>query len=155
MELTTGHQTAEKRQIPWKNVGCLTWIKLVTTHDESDGIYSLYIVDTEFFSLNIEGHLVAIDEISGIFDHTEDCTAQIEMDRNLHVPLHQKLHIYALSLLRKNTPLSLLCLECSQWADEKWGKQPGNIHAWFCLTIHDTSSLYHTIMAWNSTVISC
>jgi len=32
-----GRFASKKRQMPWKNVGCLSWIKLVTTHSESDG----------------------------------------------------------------------------------------------------------------------
>jgi hypothetical protein len=32
-----GRLASKKRQIPWKNVGCLSWIKLVTTHSETDG----------------------------------------------------------------------------------------------------------------------
>jgi len=36
-----GRLTSKKCQIPWKNVGCLSWIKLVTMHSKIDG-YSLF-----------------------------------------------------------------------------------------------------------------
>ena len=35
---TTGRFAGKARQIPWKNVGCLSWVKVVTTHDEINGI---------------------------------------------------------------------------------------------------------------------
>src|ERR1700678_3014719 len=38
---TTGRFAAEKRQVPWKNVGCMSWIKLTTTHDTQRSIYFL------------------------------------------------------------------------------------------------------------------
>jgi hypothetical protein len=37
----TGRHTSKPRQIPWKNVDCLSWIKLTTVHDEQNGIFNL------------------------------------------------------------------------------------------------------------------
>src|SRR6266576_1522600 len=89
--------------------------------------------------------MVAIDEISGIYDHTDECTAQIEMERNPCLPLHADLREFALSLLRKNVPLSLLRSECSAWAQARWSGLPGDNFARYCLTTHDISSLYRSI----------
>ena len=40
---TAGRLAGKKRQIPWKNVGCLSWVKLVTTHDENNGSPPFYL----------------------------------------------------------------------------------------------------------------
>ena len=89
--------------------------------------------------------MIAIDEISGICDHSDDCAAQIEMERDPRLPLHSELREYALSLLRKNVPLSLLRSECSAWAQRQWPGLSGNNSSRYCLTTHDVSSLYRTI----------
>ena len=89
--------------------------------------------------------MVAIDEISGVYDHTDECTAQVEMERNPRLPLHADLREFALSLLRKNVPLSLLRSECSAWAQARWPGLPGDNFARYCLTAHDISSLYRSI----------
>jgi hypothetical protein len=34
---TTGQLASKERQIPWKNVGCMSWVKLVTTHVADEG----------------------------------------------------------------------------------------------------------------------
>lgn len=34
---TEGQNPSKKRQMPWKNVGCLSWIKLITTHNNDNG----------------------------------------------------------------------------------------------------------------------
>ncbi|KAF6743082.1 hypothetical protein DFP72DRAFT_1080829 [Ephemerocybe angulata] len=99
---TAGRHASKKRQMPWKNVGCLVWVKLVTVHEPE------------------HGNMIAIDEISGILDHSEACSNQIEMDRNPTVPLNAELRDHALALLRKHVPVSLLQSECAAWADEKW-----------------------------------
>ncbi|KAL4062260.1 hypothetical protein J3A83DRAFT_4195542 [Scleroderma citrinum] len=49
------------------------WIKLVTTHNEHD---------TE------NRMLLCIDEILGVFDHTDACQQLMEMDHNPQIPLH-------------------------------------------------------------------
>jgi len=89
--------------------------------------------------------MIVIDKISGIYDHTDECTAQIEMERNLRLPLHSELREFALSLLWKNVPLSLLRSKCSAWAQTRWPGLPGNNCARYCLTTHDISSLYRSI----------
>ncbi|KAF8880970.1 hypothetical protein BD779DRAFT_1675634 [Infundibulicybe gibba] len=130
---TIGRRAAKEnnRQVPWKNVSCWCWIKLVTTHDEhhSEDINAV----------------VAIDEISGLFDHSIACEEQIEMDRNPRIPLHPELRLYALSLLYNNSPLSLLRSECLKWAQNKWGDLPGDKHFRYKLNNHDSSSLYRTM----------
>jgi len=76
-----GRLASKRHQIPWKNVSCLSWIKLVTTHSETDS-YSLSFFNgiTEYWCIYPDGWLLAIDEISGIIDHSDDCTSQIEME---------------------------------------------------------------------------
>lgn len=34
---TAGRFASKERQIPWRNVGCMSWIKLTTTHINDDG----------------------------------------------------------------------------------------------------------------------
>ena len=33
-----GRHVAKKRQVPWADVGCLSWIRLITLHDKSNGV---------------------------------------------------------------------------------------------------------------------
>jgi hypothetical protein len=89
--------------------------------------------------------MIAIDEITGFFDHSELCLEQIEMERNPRIPLHPELREYGLGLLRKNVPLSLLRSECLSWGENKWGALSGNNNFRYKLTSHDTSSLYRSI----------
>jgi len=67
------------------------------------------------------------------------------MDRNPWIPLNPELWNFALEILRKNTPLSLLCSECTVWAEKKWLGLVSDKHSRYQLTTHDTSSLYHSI----------
>ena len=90
--------------------------------------------------------MIAIDEISGIYDHTDDCSAQTEMECNPRLPLNSELCEYALALLHKNVPLSLLCSECSTWAQTHWPGIPGTNTSHYYLTAHDVSSLYRSIL---------
>ena len=89
--------------------------------------------------------MIAIDEISGILDHTDACKEQIEMDRNPRVPLCPELRDFALCLLRKSTPLSLLRSECTTWAENRYPGITGNKTHRYRLTTHDSSSLYRTV----------
>lgn len=92
--------------------------------------------------------MIAVDEISGILDHSDLCDEQTVMERDPCVPLHPELRAYALGLLRKNTPLALLRTECLAWAEKRWPSAgPGNNQARFQLTLHDSCSLYRTIAA--------
>ncbi|KAF8176180.1 hypothetical protein K438DRAFT_1770710 [Mycena galopus ATCC 62051] len=118
------------RQIPWPNIGCLAFIKIITLHD-----------------MQQDGRLIAIDQISGALDHSPACDAIIEMERNPRVGLHPDLREYALSLLRKNAPISLIRSECATWAKEKWGTSPGDTSFCYILTAHDSTSLYRSYAA--------
>ena len=89
--------------------------------------------------------MIAVDEISGILDHSDSCKDQIEMDRNPRVPLSPELRNYALDLLREKTPLPLLRSKTTSWAEKKWPGLPGDSYFRYRLTLHDASSLYRTI----------
>jgi hypothetical protein len=89
--------------------------------------------------------MLAIDEISGVFDHSAACDEQIEMERNPRIPLHPELRTYALEELREQCPLYLLHTKCANWVEQKWPGLVGNNHSRFCLTSHDSLSLYRTI----------
>jgi len=89
--------------------------------------------------------MLAIDKISGIFDHSEVCIEQIEMERDPRIPLHPDLRKFALEQLRKNSPLALLRSECATWANQRWSNSVGDKSFRFRLTTHDTTSLYRTI----------
>jgi hypothetical protein len=41
---TTGRLASKERQIPWKNVGCMSWVKLLTTHVAGEGLALTFIV---------------------------------------------------------------------------------------------------------------
>ncbi|KAJ7799023.1 hypothetical protein B0H14DRAFT_3886261 [Mycena olivaceomarginata] len=122
--------SAATRQIPWPDVGCLVFIKIVSLHD-----------------LQRDGQLIAIDHISGVLDHSPACEDIIEMSRNPRVGLHPELREYALSLLRKKAPISLIRSECATWAKEKWGSSPGDSSFRYILTPHDSTSLYRSYAA--------
>ncbi|RDB27252.1 hypothetical protein Hypma_004515 [Hypsizygus marmoreus] len=118
----------ERRLISWRNVCCCSWIRVVTTHEDSPG-----------------GRMLTIDEISGILDHSTACTEVQEMDRNPSIGLHPELRNYALSLLRDNIPLTQLQHLCKKWAMARWNDCTGDNISRFHLNEHDSSSLYRTL----------
>ncbi|KIL54860.1 hypothetical protein M378DRAFT_18475 [Amanita muscaria Koide BX008] len=120
----------DRRLIPWKDVSCFSWIRLVTTHDENDE-------NTK--------RLLAIDEISGVLDHSPSCKQIVEMDRDASIPLHPELKAFALSLLYNSIPLTQLRQMCKQWAVQRWGDAQGDNHFRFRLNHHDPSSLYRKV----------
>ena len=112
-------------------------------HHRSNKITKLWLDKIKRSDHN--SHMIAIDTISGIFDHSERCMAQIEMDWNPPVALHPELREYALFLLRESTPLYLLRFKCATWAEQKWSNQVGDSQYRFQLSSHDSSFLYRTI----------
>ncbi|KAG1765864.1 hypothetical protein EV702DRAFT_1050858 [Suillus placidus] len=124
---TAGTNGSKLQEIPWKNVGCLVWVKVIATHFTSDN------------------SLVVIEEVSGIFDHSSACEAELEMDHDPCIPLHPELREFALALLRLNTPLMQLQEQCHSFAKQKWGDLAGDTHARYMLMSHDSTSLYRTI----------
>ncbi|KAG2149230.1 hypothetical protein DEU56DRAFT_924695 [Suillus clintonianus] len=70
---TAGTNGSKLREIPWKDVGCLVWVKVIATHFTSDS------------------SLAIIEEVSGIFDHSSACEAELEMDHDPRIPLHPEL----------------------------------------------------------------
>ena len=41
---TTGRFASKERQILWKNVGCMSWVKLLTTHVAGEGLAPSFII---------------------------------------------------------------------------------------------------------------
>ncbi|KAJ3515621.1 hypothetical protein NMY22_g14404 [Coprinellus aureogranulatus] len=131
-----GRRATEKRQMPWRNVGCLVWVKLVTTHE----IVAVGKETTFKF--------LAIDQITGIFDHSDACDAQVVMDRDPRVPIHPDLRTYVLGLLREKTPLYLVRKKALEWSKNKWpNEEAGNNLFRFRLTHYDSCSLYRALNA--------
>ncbi|PBK70253.1 hypothetical protein ARMSODRAFT_1036416, partial [Armillaria solidipes] len=117
-----------KRQIPWKNVGCLSYIRLITMHDELNN-----------------GIIVAVIELSGIFDHSTACQEQTEMVRDPRLPLDPAIRDLALNLLRQNIPMHVVHSKCKEHMKENLGSHQGDkIHRFF-LTSYDSTSLYRTL----------
>ncbi|KAG0692955.1 hypothetical protein DFH29DRAFT_985619 [Suillus ampliporus] len=122
--------SADNCEIPWDNIDCLAWLQLITTYDISD---------------DENPRLLTIDEISGIFDHGEQCQELVEMLHNPRIPLHPDMREYALGLLRRNIPLTQLQHMCREWGKAKWGLTPGNNHYRYMLSDHESSSMYRTL----------
>ncbi|KAJ6557769.1 hypothetical protein B0H19DRAFT_945764 [Mycena capillaripes] len=134
---TTGHHTGNHRDMPWKDVGCMFWVKLISTHHGKKDGTNLHL----FIHLEI----LTIDEVAGEFTHFAECQAQTEMELNPRIPLHPELREYALSLLQICVPLSQLKQLCRTWAETKWGVVPGDHSFRFVLSNHETTSLYQTL----------
>ncbi|RXW16666.1 hypothetical protein EST38_g9180, partial [Candolleomyces aberdarensis] len=128
----TGRFAAEKRQIPWEDVGCPFWIKLVTVHERRD-------------ASRVFGSMLGIDEISGILGHSEKCLETMEMEHDPTIPLHPDVRDYALKLLQNKAPISLLRSECAKYSEERWPGSPGDNHFRYRLAPYDSSSLYRTV----------
>jgi len=62
--------------------------------------------------------LLCIDEMSGVFDHTDACQQLTEMDRNPRIPLHPDIRNFALELLWMSVPLTQLQQRCHDYAKE-------------------------------------
>lgn len=52
--------------------------------------------------------MLCINEISGIFDHTETCDLLVEMTCTPRIALHPDIRTYALSLLELQVPITQL-----------------------------------------------
>lgn len=89
--------------------------------------------------------MLAINEISSVFDHSAACDKQIEMECNPCIPLHPEIQTYALEQLCEQCSLYLLHIKCANWVERKWPGLMGNNHSQFHLTSHDSSSLYRPI----------
>ncbi|KAL1756899.1 hypothetical protein FB107DRAFT_210336 [Schizophyllum commune] len=124
-----GAKKADKRHIPWTYVGCLSFVTVITMHD---------IEDRRF---------LAVDSVSGILDHSDDCNIEIEMFKQPPIPLHPDVRAYALQLLRDHEPLYLVRTKCAAFAVTRFGGSPGDNHYRFVLANHETASLYRSITA--------
>ena len=89
--------------------------------------------------------LLAVNEISGILEHSDACKDMIQMDRKPSIPLHHELREYALSLLRDRVPISRVRLLCREWSIKRWGGSPGDAHHRYVLMEHESTSLYRTL----------
>ncbi|KAG0707973.1 hypothetical protein DFH29DRAFT_994602 [Suillus ampliporus] len=127
-----GKRPSKDQQIGWENITCISWIKIVSTHDDMD---------------KNSKKMLCIDEIAGIFDHTEACESLLEMDCNPQIGLHPEIRTFALSLVKLQVPITQLQQCCHEFAKDKFGDAPGNTHHRFILNDHETTSLYHTYFA--------
>ncbi|KAJ7149105.1 hypothetical protein C8R46DRAFT_916478, partial [Mycena filopes] len=124
---TSGRLASKKREIAWENVDCGCWFRITTTHYEPTHM------------------LLTIDEILGDFTHSATCLDKDTMNRSPRIPLHPLVRDYALSLLRKNIPLTQLRQHCREFSHARWGVEVGDAVHRYVLTDHETTSLYRTI----------
>ncbi|KAM6494944.1 hypothetical protein JOM56_009567, partial [Amanita muscaria] len=122
-----GHYPSKKRLMPWKNIKCSMYARVVSTHDSS------------------KDKVLAINEIAGILEHSDACQDVIQMDQKPSIPLHPELWEYALSLLRDRIPISRVRILCREWSMSKWGNSPGDVHHCYVLMSYESTSLYRTL----------
>ncbi|KAK7050167.1 hypothetical protein R3P38DRAFT_3306410 [Favolaschia claudopus] len=118
-----GRHASGKRQMGWENVGCGAWFRLTSTHDVTDKENPI---------------LLTIDHILGDFTHSPQCLETDTMSRNPRIALEPALREFALSLLRKNTPLPQLRQQCREFSRARWesgipqrSTPENNLHLWF------------------------
>ncbi|KAI4517100.1 hypothetical protein K525DRAFT_211665, partial [Schizophyllum commune Loenen D] len=116
------------RQMAWPDVGCTSWVRLTTLHDGRQG-----------------GAVVMIYLIGGILDHTDECNDIQELPRTPRLPLETGLRNYALSLLRENTPPSLIRIKVQQRAIELFGNDIGTTQHRYHLTANEFTSLRRSV----------
>ncbi|KAL6301041.1 hypothetical protein BKA93DRAFT_752298 [Sparassis latifolia] len=134
MDNTTGWHPSTRRDIPWANVGCLAWLRLITTYDQEHMLH-----------IHKEKWLIAINEVHA-------CLEEIEMTRNPSIPLHPEVREYALSLFRKSYTLTLVRSHCRDWAVARFSpKLPesdilyDNDSFQYIMNDHETTLLYRTL----------
>ncbi|KAH6884047.1 hypothetical protein BKA70DRAFT_1446097 [Coprinopsis sp. MPI-PUGE-AT-0042] len=121
-----GRFASKKRQMPWANVGCQFHVVMISTH-------------------LMDGKFLAIDSLTGLFDHTAACNALVKMDHDPLMPLHPEIRNHALDLLRMKSSLHTLRHECKKYANECFpGKSGDNVYR-YELEFHDSSLLYQTL----------
>ncbi|KAL1742334.1 hypothetical protein HDZ31DRAFT_16905, partial [Schizophyllum fasciatum] len=116
------------RQMAWPDVGCTGWVHLITLHDARIG-----------------GAVVMIYFIGGILDHTEECSNIRELFRTPRHPLEPGLRAYALTLLRENTPSSLIRIKIQERALRNFGNDVGTTQHRYHLTANEFTSLRRTV----------
>jgi hypothetical protein len=126
------------------------YARVVSTHDERDpNSNSILIIALHIAALNAgcfaDKHLLIIDEISGLLEHSPECLKALVMTQNPTIPLHPELREHALSLLRNLVPIGRVRLLCTSWAQERWGTSPGDNQYRFTLVEYESTSLYRTL----------
>ncbi|KAM6493913.1 hypothetical protein JOM56_010274 [Amanita muscaria] len=116
-----GRYPSKKRFRPWKNVKCNMYARVISTHGSSE--------------------ILAINEVSGILEHSDACQDIIQMDRKPAIPLHPELREYALSLLRDRVPIGQVRLLCREWSIKRWGNLAGDVNYRYVLMEYCTISV--------------
>ncbi|KAF7307997.1 hypothetical protein MKEN_01161400 [Mycena kentingensis (nom. inval.)] len=124
---SVGHNASEKRDMPWKNVGCQFYFDLTTTHTADDS-----------------QELLTVDEIVGHLSHSPECLALDTMDKSPRIPLEPRLRDYLLVELESGVPLAKIKEKARIWATKNLGGGAGNGSHRFILNTGDMSSLYRT-----------
>ena len=135
--------SSECQLMSWKDVRCITWVKLITTHEDKDGEY--FRLPFELIKHNIDGRLIVVNEISGVLDHSADCQAQVEMYKDPIIPLYPDVQKYLEDLATKNILLTQMQHLCKEFALKQWGDTQGDTLHHYRLTANDSSSIYQTV----------
>ncbi|EJF55564.1 hypothetical protein DICSQDRAFT_73485, partial [Dichomitus squalens LYAD-421 SS1] len=125
-----GARVTKKRQMPWDNLGCNAFVRVVAT-----------------FDAQTPRTLIAFNEFWGLFKHSEDCEAAITAVRDVRFPLHPDIRQYAGSLLRKGVSGPSVYTQANAWAQIR---HPPIKAAWdpyyrYIYLPHDTSSIYRSL----------
>ncbi|PCH36080.1 hypothetical protein WOLCODRAFT_33646, partial [Wolfiporia cocos MD-104 SS10] len=133
MDNAAGNHPSKRGDNPWKDVGCCTWLQLITTYDPKGK------------------RLLAIHEVYGILKHSAACLDQTEMTKSPPIPLHPMIRDYAISLFQKSFTLNLVRTHCRDFAQEKFSHLSGDEILYgdnsyhYILNEHEATSLYHTL----------
>ncbi|KAJ8085883.1 hypothetical protein PM082_004702 [Marasmius tenuissimus] len=130
---TRGRNAAKtgKRNIPWANIDCTCWIKVVVTFDTQ-------AEDASYF--------IAINQLSGVLLHSEACQVLFDVENDPPIPLHPLVRSWALELILQGSSLYFLRTEIKEFVQQIFGEDAGRgskSHHFF-LESHDTSTLYCT-----------
>ncbi|KAJ8096174.1 hypothetical protein PM082_000082 [Marasmius tenuissimus] len=130
MDNTQGHNPSKKREIPWKDVDCTCWIRVLVTFD---------------IEATNPSDFIAINQISGITSHSEACRVLSDVENDPPIPLHPLVRARALELVVQGSPLYFLWSEIEEFVKLHFneGTLGTDCHRLF-LESHDTSSLYRT-----------
>ncbi|KAI1782115.1 hypothetical protein LXA43DRAFT_1150445 [Ganoderma leucocontextum] len=129
---TVGPKATAKRQMPYDNLGCDAFVRMVATFDTT---------------LSPGRTLIAINELWGCFTHSTACNEAVIAVRDARLPLHPDIRAYAGLLLRKGVSGPSVYVQANAWAQIRFPpiKAAWDPHHRFIYLPHDTSSIYRTL----------